>query len=126
MALLVLLPRAAPARVVAADLVALVDMPCRDDRHHELLLSVGGGGPLGDHARGGGGEGAWLRVGGSAGVAQPPGGARVGRGRPGGLRSWRGAGALTLHLDLDVEDVAGELLPDRVDERLEHLEALVL
>src|SRR5262249_42537205 len=83
-------------------------------------------------ARGRRGERARLLVA-TAGVLVAPGG-RAGvaaADRPGrALRLLLGLSAtatvLALDLDLDVEDEARELLPDRVDQAAEHLEAVVL
>src|SRR4051794_3994728 len=130
MALLELLARPAPARVVAADLLALVHVAGLDMRQ-EL-----GGIVIGElHARRRGttgcgrrGQCAWLVLRRAARVAEVARGARVGAGGPGTV--WRlllrAVAVLALDLHLDAEDVARELLPDRVHQRAEHLEALVL
>src|SRR5690349_16941205 len=124
MALLELLAGAAPAWVVAADLLALVDVPPLDVHGHRELLVIAVGRGLGDlawhDARSRGGERARLRLGGPALVLEPRRLARAGLRRGELLR----LPVRPLDLDLDVEDVARELLPDRVDQRAEHLEAL--
>src|SRR5918995_3401942 len=132
MALLKLLAGAAPARVVAADLLGVVEATGLDDRERAGHLVRGHLGCLG-HARGHGGAGG--------------GGDRVATGEPvaaGLLEATRlrtvGAEAPTrpatlwrsglllrlLDLDLDVEHVSRELVPDVVHEPSEHVEALVL
>src|SRR3954471_22080773 len=126
-----LLAGPAPAGVVAADLLALV---------HPPRLHGSRGGDLVDRhlrrarharrygARGRRRKGARLVLGGATLVLE----ARAGRARAGcGLPRGRDGTAarpavLALDLDLDAEDVARELLPDRVDQAGEHLEALVL
>src|SRR4051794_34993495 len=121
-ALLEFLARAAPARVVATDLVALVHVPGLDDGEgldRRAVLVVGDLGPGG--ARGGGGQGARLALGAAARVLE------VARAVGAALALRReGAVGRSLDLHLDVEDVARELLPDRLDEGREHVEALVL
>src|SRR5579884_1997454 len=116
MAVLEFLARPAPARLVATELLALVDVArLHVDRGDGLLALVAVRGGLGDLARddAGSGSGERARLGGAlpARVAEPACRARVGgrlpRRRPGRLRS----GAL-VDLDLDAEDVTPELLPD--------------
>src|SRR3954454_19969882 len=115
-ALLELLARAAPARVVAADLLVLVDDALLDNRGLDRLVGV-------DAV-------AVPAVGAGLVVERAP---RVGERRP----ARRAAGALgggerlalpvlALRLDLDVVDHAREVRPDRVHEVLEEREALVL
>src|SRR5215211_4489384 len=113
MALLVLLAGPAPAGIVAADLLLLVEHALLDlDRLVDLLDGVRRGAldALGHAARGRRRQRAGLSLAAPAGL------------RSGGLA----AAVLALDLDLDVEDEAGELLPDRVDQAPEHLEAVVL
>src|SRR4051794_16454284 len=123
MALLELLAGAAPARVVAADLLLLGDA-ARLDVHglRELAVVAVGHGLshlAGHDARGRRGQGARLDLA-AAGVLEVGAAAPLLRGE----RLACAAGALDLHLD--VEDEARELLPDRLDQGGEHVEALVL
>src|SRR5687768_9322522 len=130
MALLELLARAAPARVVPADLV-LVGDASRLDLLRRLRRGVGRipGGlrharrhrPSGDGRRGGL-ERARLVRGRAARVVESAGAA----GTPAAAdRPLLAVAVLALDLDLDVEDVPRELLPDVVHQLGEHLEALV-
>src|SRR4051812_8491985 len=123
MALLVLLAAAAPARVVAPDLLLLRQAPRLDlDGSLEILL----GHAIGQLARGRRGERARLLVAAArVGVAAGRRARRAAADRPGaGLgtlllsRPAATAAVLALDLDLDVEDEARELLPDRVDQAL--------
>src|SRR5688500_12564639 len=118
MALLELLARAAPARVVAADLLLVGDAPCLDllRRLRRGLRCVARG--LGDtrrnrSARGGGRCGlqrAWLVSRRATGVVEGPCAARA---RAAPDRPLPAAAAvLAFDLDLDIEDVAREFLPD--------------
>src|SRR4051794_18362653 len=115
-ALLVLLARAAPARVVAADAVVLVDAPLLHDGRLVAgrLAGLAVGGRLVLHR--------------AARVGERAHAARHLRGRlPGGrLRLLRGLAVGTLDLDLDVVDHPGEVGPDRVHEVVEEREGLVL
>src|SRR5215211_4837131 len=134
MALLVLLAGPAPAGIVAADLLLLVEHALLDlDRLVDLLDGVRRGAldALGHAARGRRRERAGLSLAAPAALVAVAAGraARPAADRPpaAGLRSGGLAAAvLALDLDLDVEDEAGELLPDRVDQAPEHLEAVVL
>src|SRR3954452_16600373 len=124
MAVLELLPGAAPARLVAPELLVLVQAPGLDV--HRLAHLVGGvprrRRDPGRHGTGRrSGERARLVLRAAARVAEPARGAGAGGGGP-----LLAGSVLALDLDLDAEDVAAELLPDRVDEPGEHLEALVL
>src|SRR4051812_23972947 len=119
--LLELLAAAAPARVVAPDLVALVDVARLDLHRHVEVLAVLGRvlDAAACHSRGCScGQRARLIA--AAAVLQPT--------RGGGTRGLglEAVAVLALVLHLYVEDVAGELLPDRCDQPREHLEALVL
>src|SRR3954447_23976979 len=119
--LLELLAAAAPARVVAPDLVALVDVARLDLHRHvdvDAVLRRVLDAAARDTRRGRCGKRARLIA--AAAVLQP---ARSRRTRALRLEA---VAVLALVLDLDVEDVAGELLPDRGDQAREHLEALVL
>src|SRR3954470_18067325 len=113
--LLELLAAPAPARVVAADLLFLVDVPRLhlDGQVEHLLLGVLDA--RRHHAGRRRGERARRPLGAAAGVLQPAGTGRL------LLEAVR-----ALVLDLHVVDVARELLPDRRHQRAEHLEALVL
>src|SRR3954451_14987538 len=122
-AALELLPGAAPAGVVAAELLVLVDHALLDDRRRlELLLGrrVGPRGAAGGARRG------------HREVVRPAHAARVGHvaarggGPPGGARRDRAVAVLALHLDLDVEDHAREVRPDGVHQVLEQRVGLVL
>src|SRR5215208_6333797 len=134
MALLELLATAAPARIVATDLLVLVQYALLD--LHRLVDLVDGVGrraldALGNAARGRCRQRARLGLATPAVVAVAAGrrAARAAADRPAGagLRTRVGAAAvLALDLDLDVEDEPRELLPDRVDQTAEHLEAVVL
>src|SRR5215211_1855270 len=134
MALLVLLAGPAPAGIVAADLLLLVEHALLDlDRLVDLLDGVRRGAldALGHAARGRRRQRAGLSLAAPAALVAVAAGraARPAADRPpaAGLRSGGLAAAvLALDLDLDVEDEAGELLPDRVDQAPEHLEAVVL
>src|SRR5215213_3442743 len=108
-ALLVLLARPAPAGVVAAELRVLVDAPLLDHRAAALGLVVLAA------------VGARLVVLRPAGVLE-----RRRAGGGGALLGQRAVAVGVLHLDLDVEDHAGEVGPDRVHQVLEEGEALVL
>src|SRR3954454_8593048 len=116
--LLELLAAAAPARVVAPDLVALVDVARLDLHRHVDVAAVVAARVLRAAPRNARGcrccECARLIA--AASVLQP---ARGGRTRGLGLEA---VAVLALVLHLDVEDVAGELLPDRADQAREHLE----
>src|SRR5215212_3341634 len=105
MALLELLARPAPARVVAADPVTVLDVARLDLRQRSKLL------PLRIHRRDArlvGGVVERGRLLASASGVSHPGDARA-------ARPARQRGRLRrLDLDLDVEDVAPEVLPDRV------------
>src|SRR4051794_41244530 len=103
MALLVLLAGAAPAGVVAADLLVLVEALGLDGLRQGRLLVVSHLFRLG-HARRRRNRGL-ARLGVAARVAV---GARAATAADGPLRPLL---LLLLHLDLDVEDVAGELVP---------------
>src|SRR4051794_3423879 len=121
-ALLKFLAGAAPARVVAADLVALVHVPGLHDRQRldrRAVLVVGDLRPGGARRRRC--ERARLALGAAARVLEVA--SAVAAAAP--LRP-EGAVARALDLHLHVEDVARELLPDRLDEGREHVEALVL
>src|SRR5829696_7367792 len=115
-ALLELLAGPAPARVVAADLLGLVDPPLLHDRGLHDLLGV---------------DAVAVAAVGARLVVERA--ARVGEGRA-ARRAARGVGrrerlalaVLALNLDLDVVDHAREVGPDRVHEILEEREALVL
>src|SRR5919198_6684680 len=117
MTLLVLLARAAPARVVAPDLVALVHMPRLDVRQQlgGLVVVAQLHARCGGAASGGGsGQRAGLVRSGAARVAEVARGARV---RAGGPRRARrrllcGLPVLALYLHLHSEDVAGGPPPD--------------
>src|SRR4051812_730753 len=135
MALLELLAGTAPTRVVAPDLLLLVEHPLLD--LHFLVDLVervrrGALNALGHAAGGRCRQRARLGLAAAAAVVgQPARGAaaRAAADRPAGLRAGAsavGAAVLALDLDLDVEDEARELLPDRVDKPAEHLEAVVL
>src|SRR4051794_17503034 len=124
MALLELLAGAAPAGIVAADLLVLVEALGLHGLWQGHLVSgqVGRlGDPGWDGARlaGCGGDRRCAALGVAARVAVGPSGAAA----DGPLRTLL---LLLLDLDLDVEDVARELVPDVVHQRREHLEALVL
>src|SRR3954469_20851910 len=121
-ALLEFLTGAAPARVVAADLVALVHVPGLHDRQRldrRAVLVVGDLRPGGARRRRC--ERARLALGAAARVLEVA--SAVAAAAP--LRP-ECAVARALDLHLHVEDVARELLPDRLDEGREHVEALVL
>src|SRR5919199_3897072 len=125
MTFLEFLARAAPAGVVAPDLVVLPGAPRLDlHRLHDVLVAVRR--RLRDLAwdRAGRrrGERARLRL--TAPAARVLEVARTARAAL--LRRVGGIPVGALDLDLDVEDVARELLPDRLDQGREHLEALVL
>src|SRR6476661_2346561 len=120
MALLELLAGAAPAWVIAANLLFLRDAARLDvDGLQELaLLAVGS---LAERdARGSRREGARLRARAAELEVARPASTRARRER------LRRAAVGALDLDLDVEDEARELLPDRLDQGGEHVEALVL
>ena len=114
-ALLVLLARAAPARVVAPDLLVLVDAALLDDRRSVLGVDLAIGARAVDRLPGvdepPAAAAAWSALGCS--VPTPP-VYWTARGRPAaaGLRARRRVGALDL--DLDVEDHPREVGPDRV------------
>src|SRR4051795_2011758 len=120
--LLVLLARAAPARVVPADslLVVLDDRLLIGDRSAAVAGLIFEGLLGGDVSAGGRRDGRLAErrglLGGATRVVET---ADLLRRRELRLR-------LRSHLDLDMEDQARELLPDRVHKRLEHREALVL
>src|SRR5215211_5538208 len=119
-ALLELLARPAPARVVAADLLVLVHPALLDDRHR--LLLVIGLCVADSRARGRRGEGAGLRGARAARVRDLTGAA----GAVGRVVLPRAVAAGALHLDLDVEDHARKVRPDGVHQVAEQLERLVL
>src|SRR3954467_5350472 len=109
MAVLELLAGAAPARLVAAELLVLVEAPGLDvDGLRDLVDGVVRGlGDAGrDHPGGGRREGARLVLGPAAGVLKAG-----GRGRTHGRGPLLPCAVLPFHLDLDAEDVARELLP---------------
>src|SRR5918992_5327801 len=128
MALLEFLAGAAPAGIVAAQLLVLVEPARLHDRDRAGHLVGGQVGrfrhPRGDRGTGGRGDGvtALGRV--TARVVEPAGG----RGAAAAPAPALGRLLRLLLLDrhLDVEDVARELVPDVVHELREHLEALVL
>src|SRR3954471_19587283 len=134
MALLELLAGTAPARVVAADLLALVQHALLD--LHRLVDLVDrvrrrAGDALGHATRRRRRERARLRLAAAAAlVAVGRRGRRAGAAGDAparaGLRAALAPAVLPLDLDLDVEDEARELLPYRVDQPAEHLEAVVL
>src|SRR3954451_4421351 len=115
-ALLELLARAAPARVVAADLLVLVDDALLDDRGLDRLVGV--------DAVAVPAVGAGLVVERAARVGER----RAAGGAPGAVGGPErlALAVLALHLDLDVVDHPREVRPDRVHEVLEEREALVL
>src|SRR5215217_32289 len=125
MTLLEFLARAAPTGIVAPDLLVLVEPAGLDGLGQRDLVAGHVGRVLGPRRdrrglpRGGrdrrlAGRRVTPRVAVGAGVTAAD--------RPG----WAGRLLLLFHLDLDVEDVARELVPDVVHEGGEHLEALVL
>src|SRR4051794_12263692 len=98
MAVLKLLTTAAPARLVAPELLVLVEAPGLDvDRLGHLVHRVLRGlrDARGNGSRGRRGERARLVLGAAAGVAQA-----AGRARPGGGRPVLAGTVLALHLDL--------------------------
>src|SRR3954454_2543108 len=114
-ALLVLLPRAAPAGIVAPDLLCGLDPPLLDDRHGLGRLGALGAleADLLGRARRGHGHGR-LRVEPAGGVGHV---AAAGRGPRAPPRAGRGDVPRRLavfgrELDLDVEDHPGEVGPD--------------
>src|SRR3954452_24506913 len=118
MALLELLAGAAPAWVVAADLLLLGYAPCLDVSRLQELALLAVRGLAQRRARCRGGQGARLNA------ATPE--LQVAVPAPLLRRERLSASAGVLDLHLDVEDEARELLPDRLDQGGEHVEALVL
>src|SRR4051812_36721688 len=118
MALLELLAGAAPAWVVAADLLFLGYAPRLDVSGLQELALLAVRGLAERRARCRGGQGARLNA------ATPE--LQVAVPAPLLRRERLSASARVLDLHLDVEDEARELLPDRLDQGGEHVEALVL
>src|SRR4051794_4587646 len=118
MALLELLAGAAPAWVVAADLLLLGYAPCLDVSRLQELALLAVRGLAQRRARCRGGQRARLNAAtAELEVAIPAALLR---------REGLSGAARVLDLHLDVEDEARELLPDRLDQGGEHVEALVL
>src|SRR5436305_12886265 len=108
MTVLELLAAAAPARLVAAELLVLVEAAGLDvNGLRDVVGGVLGGlrDAGGDRPGCRGGERARLVLGTPAFIAQAP-----GRARAGGRRPLLALAVLALDLDLDAEDVARELL----------------
>src|SRR4051812_47930705 len=125
-ALLVLLARAAPARVVAPDRLVLVDATLLHGLDRLLLVDLGVA--LGRDAAGRGGrQRARLRGADAAGVGDPA--ARRARPRSRALGQVVVTAAVAVRgvdLDLDVEDHPREVRPDGVHQVGEEVEGLVL
>src|SRR3954471_21127066 len=129
-ALFKFLPRAAPARVVAPDLLGRLHPPLLDRRSdlvgrlHRVAVGADGGARaarrLGERAR--------LRSADAAGVRDLAGARRAAARRDARPRLvlLRGRGVLALDLDLDVEDHPREVRPDGVHQVGEQVERLVL
>src|SRR4051794_23900701 len=121
-ALLVLLARSAPAGVVAADFVVLV-FDHGLDRFEAAAVRPGG--LRGSDIDGAGAAPRGDLLQGRGLVLQGPAGVGEGRRLAAAVGGCHGSHLLGLDFDLGAEDQFRELVPDRVHQLLEHLEALV-